>query len=310
MIAELVEVSAAETVVRLDGRRGRLSELVLTGDVVAALSAVLEAGGQDRGGAFFLVGHFGSGKSHFLAALAELVTEPSPELPAAWDKQMAQAVGVLGPALAVAIPLVEHRAGAILEDLVLAKAWAALGHPVAEQPPGGTDRRVAWETLLSAAAGMGRPTLVVALDELSEFLRAKRAPALIEDLRFLQFLGEWAVGRPVVVVAALQESIEEVANVSQRELTRIRDRYRTLALSMRHVEDLVRGRLLRLRPGAEASIEQAHRRLQSAFPDWDVPLERFARCYPVHPATLALLEGLRFLFSQQRGVVDFICRQM
>ena len=93
---------------------------------------------------------------------------------------------------------------------------------------------------------------MVLLDELSEFLRAKQGPALVEDLRFLQFLGEWARESPVVVVAALQESIEEVANVSQRELARIRDRYRTLALSMRHVEDLVRGRLVRLRPGAEA----------------------------------------------------------
>ncbi|HWD72702.1 MAG TPA: DUF6079 family protein [Actinomycetota bacterium] len=309
-IADLVEVTAVETVVRLDGRPGRLSELVLTGDVVAALSAVLGAARPGRGEAFFLVGHFGSGKSHLLAALAELVGDPSQELPAGWDRPLREAAGALGPALAVAIPLVEHRAGAVLEDLVLSKAWEALGRPVGQQPPGGTDRRAAWDTLLSAAAGTGRGTLVVALDELSEFLRAKQGPALIEDLRFLQFLGEWATGRPVVVVAALQESIEEVANVSQRELTRIRDRYRTLALSMRHVEDLVRGRLLRLRPGAEASIEQAHRRLQANFPGWDVPLERFARCYPVHPDTLALLEGLRFLFSQQRGVVDFICRQM
>ena len=259
-IADLVEVTAVETVVHLDGRPGRLSELVLTADVVAALSAVLGAARQGRGEAFFLVGHFGSGKSHLLAALAELVGGPGQELPAGWDRPLREAAGALGPALAVAIPLVEHRAGAVLEDLVLSKAWEALGRPVGQQPPGGTDRRAAWDTLLSAAAGTGRGTLVVALDELSEFLRAKQAPALIEDLRFLQFLGEWATGRPVVVVAALQESIEEVANVSQRELTRIRDRYRTLALSMRHVEDLVRGRLLRLRPGAEASIEQAHRR--------------------------------------------------
>ena len=309
-IADLVEVAAVETVVRLDGRPGRLPELVLTADVVAALSAVLGAAREGRGEAFFLVGHFGSGKSHLLAALTELVAGPSQELTAGWDLPLREAAGALGPALAVAIPLVEHRAGAVLEDLVLSKAWEALGLPAAQQPPGGTDRRAAWDALLSAAAGAGRGTLVVALDELSEFLRAKQAPALIEDLRFLQFLGEWATGRPVVVVAALQESIEEVANVSQRELTRIRDRYRTLALSMRHVEDLVRGRLLRLRPGAEASIEQAHRSLQASFPGWDVTLERFARCYPVHPDTLALLEGLRFLFSQQRGVVDFIFRQM
>jgi hypothetical protein len=36
-IADLVEVTAVETVVRLDGRPGRLSELVFTADVVAAL---------------------------------------------------------------------------------------------------------------------------------------------------------------------------------------------------------------------------------------------------------------------------------
>src|SRR5206468_2218558 len=158
--------------------------------------------------------------------------------------------------------------------------------------------------------GTGRGTLVVALDELSEFLRAKQAPALIEDLRFLQFLGEWARESPVVVVAALQESIEEVANVSQRELARIRDRYRTLALSMRHVEDLVRGRLVRFRPGAEPWVERAHREIEAAFPSWGVPVDRLLRCYPLHPATLSVLEGLRFLFSQQRGVVDFICRQL
>ncbi|MEW6477042.1 MAG: DUF6079 family protein [Actinomycetota bacterium] len=209
--------------------------------------------------------------------------------------------------MAVAVPLVEHRAGAALEDVVLARAYAALGRPA---PPAGTDRRAAWDALAAAAADAGRPGVAVLLDELSEFLRAKQPPALTEDLRFLQFLGEWCRGLPVVVVTALQESIEEVANVSQRELSRIRDRYRTLTLSMRHVEDLVRGRLVHVRPGAEPLVERAHAELEAAFPGWGVGRERFCACYPVHPATLAVLEGLRFLFSQQRGVVDFVCRQL
>src|SRR5207248_138486 len=152
-IADLVEVSAVETVVRLDGRPGRLSELVLTDDVVAALSAVLAAARQGRGEAFFLVGHFGSGKSHFLAALADVGGGAGRGLPAGWDPPLREAAGALGPALAVAVPLVEHRAGAVLEGLVLSKAWEALGCPVDQQRPGGTDRRAAWDTLLSAAAG-------------------------------------------------------------------------------------------------------------------------------------------------------------
>lgn len=309
-IDQLVEVASVETVVRLDGRPGRLSELVLTDDVTGALSAVLGSRAQDEGAAYFLVGHFGSGKSHLLAALAELAGKGQ-DVPAGWGPALRGAAGRARPAAVVAVPLVEHRAAAHLEDLVLGAAWGALGRPA---PPSSTDRRAAFDAVLAAARGGETDTagagLVVLLDELSEFLRAKQGPALVEDLRFLQFLGEWARESPVVVVAALQESIDEVANVSQRELARIRDRYRTLALSMRHVEDLVRGRLVRLRPGAEVWVERAHRDIEVAFPGWGVSLDRLARCYPLHPATLSVLEGLRFLFSQQRGVVDFICRQL
>ncbi|MGH9247734.1 MAG: DUF6079 family protein [Acidimicrobiales bacterium] len=306
-IAELVDVARVETVARLDGRPGWLEALVLTGDVAHVLETTLDIASAGRGGAFFLVGHFGSGKSHLLAALAELVSDDNHLPLPGWDPRLRELARAARPALAVAVPLVEHRAGAPLEDIVLARAWPALGRPA---PAPGTDRRAAWDPLLAAAGEAGRAGLVVLLDELSEFLRAKQGPALTEDLRFLQFLGEWARGRPVLVVAALQESIDEVANVSQRELARIRDRYRTLGLSMRHVEDLVRGRLVRLRPGAERWVERAHAELDVAFPGWGVSVDRLARCYPLHPATLAVLEGLRFLFSQQRGVVDFICRQL
>jgi energy-coupling factor transporter ATP-binding protein EcfA2 len=315
-IADVVEVVPVDTVVRLDGRGGRLAELVLTGDVTASLTAIAQAacGG---GGAFFLVGHFGSGKSHLLAALAELIGTANGvrALPAAWGPAISGAVRELPPGLAVAVPLVEYRSGAVLEDVVVARLRAALGSFASDPGKGegdasAVDRRATWDALAASWTAAGYGTVLIALDELSEFLRAKRGPALVEDLRFLQFLGEWAAGQRVTVVAALQESIEEVANVSQRELSRIRDRYRTLGLSMRHVEDLVRGRLLRLRPGGEALVEQAYQAIRQAFPGWEVPPEHFARCYPVHPATLSLLEGLRFVFSQQRGVVDFLSRQM
>ena len=74
-IGDLVEVADVETVVRLGAGGARLGQLVLTGDVSRSLAEVLAAAARASagGGAFFVVGPFGSGKSHFLDALAELV---------------------------------------------------------------------------------------------------------------------------------------------------------------------------------------------------------------------------------------------
>jgi Family of unknown function (DUF6079) len=308
-IRDLVEVAAVDTVVRLDGRPGRLEELVLTGDVRQSLTAVLEGAGGVAGAGFLLVGHFGSGKSHFLAAVGELLEEPRRVLALpAWDASLRAAALGARTSLAVMVSLVEYRAEANLEELAWRRCWEALDRP---PPPLSTDRKASWGALLQAVRAGGRQGLVLGLDELSEFLRAKRGPGLTEDLRFLQFLGEWARQQPVLVMGALQESLDEVANVSQRELARIRDRYPVrLGLSMRHVEDLVRGRLVLLREGAEPEVERIYRALRAAFPGWQVSPERFRACYPVHPETLTLLDGLRFVLSQQRGVVDFICRQL
>ena len=138
----------------------------------------------------------------------------------------------------------------------------------------------------------------------------QRGPALTEDLRFLQFLGEWSQERPVLALVALQENIDEVANVSEREMARIRDRYTALHLSMRHVEDLVRGRLVRLKPGAEHWVDEVGKKAAASFPGVPVDPRRLASCYPLHPGALDLLKGLKFLLSQNRGVVDFVYRQV
>ena len=305
-VGDLVDVAQVETVVRLDGPGGLLAELVLTGDVASALESVLVAMSGPAGAAFFVVGPFGSGKSHFLAAVGELASSPS-HTAHGWDAPLALAAKTARRGLAVRAPLVDYRAEAALEDVLRSRAWSALGQP---PQPAGTDRAASWGSLLLAAQESGYEGVVLLIDEASEWLRAKRGPALTEDLRFLQFLGEWSRERPVAVLAALQESIEEVANVSEREMARIRDRYQSLHLSMRHVEDLVRGRLVRLKPGAGTWVEEVGKKVGASFPGAAIDRSRVVSCYPLHPGSLDLLEGLKFLLSQNRGVVDFVYRQV
>jgi hypothetical protein len=154
--------------------------------------------------------------------------------------------------------------------------------------------------------------LLLILDELSEFLRSKPdARAFHEDVRFLQFLGEASRRMPFYVVASLQEQIETTGEIDQTTFGKIKDRYPSrLSLTGTHLRELASGRLIKKKPGAGSSIAAIYRRLRAAFPALAVSEEEFEALYPVHPATIDLLDDLLPLFSRHRGAVDFLHYQL
>ncbi|MFH1897659.1 MAG: DUF6079 family protein [Candidatus Desantisbacteria bacterium] len=158
----------------------------------------------------------------------------------------------------------------------------------------------------------GYDGIVLILDELSEFLRAKSTPVSFnEDVRFLQHLGEEAAGKPLWIIASLQEQIEETGHIQQNLFNRIKDRYpKRLIISSRHITDLISKRLIIKKTGAMEQLQSIYKQLRDAFPHLEISFERFAEIYPVHPYTMKMLEGLMRLFSQHRGVVDYIHYQI
>jgi len=154
--------------------------------------------------------------------------------------------------------------------------------------------------------------LLLILDELSEFLRSKPdARAFNEDVRFLQFLGEASGRMPFFIVASLQEQIETTGEIDQTTFGKIKDRYPSrLSLTGTHLRELASSRLVKKKPGALASIAALYRKLRSSFPSLTVSEEEFTSLYPVHPATIDLLDDLLPLFSRHRGAVDFLHYQL
>jgi len=105
----------------------------------------------------------------------------------------------------------------------------------------------------------------------------------------------------------LQEWIEETGEIHQDTFNKIKDRYPIrLSLGRAHIEELVSERLISHKEGADSQIKEIFDRVKSFFPTFPVTRERFVRLYPVHPATCSLLDRLKPLFSEHRGVVDFI----
>jgi len=316
-IQDLVEIPDIRTVIQLedlknpDLRRMILETFVLTREVVENLKAVFTSLSTQEGRGIFLKGHFGSGKSHFLTMLSLLLKHPQ-----SWKRVLSQTpslnefaatVGKLR-LMIVEISLVQHRSAEFLEDIILRSLFRQLGAEVISGFDGANSRHETFLRIQSILRDRGFTGAVLLLDELSEFLRSKAdARAYNEDIRFLQYLGEEASSFPLWVIASLQEWIEETGEIHQDTFNKIKDRYRIrLSLGRAHIEELISERLIRRRQDANARISGLFDVLKSYFPTFPVTRERFVQLYPVHPATSSLLDRLKPIFSEHRGVVDFI----
>ena len=170
------------------------------------------------------------------------------------------------------------------------------------------ERHETFDKTIKAVRQAGFDGLVLIIDELSEFFRSKAdARGLNEDARTLQLLGEVANTEPIWIIAAVQESIERTGDIAQVTFQKIKDRFPVkFSLSTVHIKALISQRLVRPKSGSEDKLYQIFEYLRSQFPSLIWSFEDFQATYPIHPATIALLDGLGDLFSQHRGIVDFV----
>jgi len=289
-VAEFVTVASHPTVVRLDDLLAERPHWIsdsyfVTAETKSYLTSMTSALNQSSGCGIFLIGQYGSGKSHFLAYLTQQIR----------DHQLASV-----PLKVITLSMLNYSANHRLEDIVL----DALGLTAVD------DRRDAWQRLSLDDAGTSGIVLVI--DELSEFLRSKSDRAAFnEDIRFLQFMGEWAMDHRFWIIAAMQEQIEHTGDLEYALYRKIKDRYPIrYLLTPTHVQELIANSILVKRPGYAQAVDVLIQQLKALYPRTGIDLEILQQVYPLHPATLTFLEEVRDCFSQSRGVVDFTVAQL
>ena len=334
-VKDLVSLPSIKTVIQLrdaedpEERSRLVRNFVLTDEVSFGLRVILQHILRGQGCGSFLKGHFGSGKSHFLAYLNLIFSDAGfldsfLERLAEEDSLSALPLERLQSCRPAVLPvsLIEYRSSRYLEDIVtesLRSAFPSLGRsdrqeavPGALGRPDPDTRKGFFDEVFKLLQGERYDGLIVLLDELSEFLRSK--PSLRhfnEDIRYLQFLGETSEHRPLWLVAAVQEYLEETGEIHQELFNKIKDRYPIrIVLTAAHVKSLASKLLIQKRSEASDPLREFFLKLKRSFPEWSVSQEEFCSLYPVHPDCVQLLEDLKPLFSKTRGIVDFIHYQI
>jgi hypothetical protein len=149
--------------------------------------------------------------------------------------------------------------------------------------------------------------ILLLIDEVSEFLRSRsELDVNSEDIRFLQFLGEWNLPLNCWTILSMQEDIEEISSASELALNKIRDRFNNrIYLSTTHIKELLEKRLSIKKENSRQEIANVYAEFKDYFPTWKLSFDEFYNIYPVHPATVYYLESVSNLFSKARGMVEF-----
>lgn len=319
LIKDLIEIQNIKSVINLSDlldkklRRHISENFVFTGEVENHIKIIIDEIFRGRGQGFFLQGAYGTGKSHFLAIL-NLILE---------DKEISghilgksgiyrenTEIGKITECLAIPVSLIEHNSNQSLEDIIHYNLNKKLSHltDVFASIPHNYSRQEIMENLIKTILEKNIRGIVLLIDELSEFLKSKPSGRQFnEDIRYLQFLGEFSLSNPLWIVASLQERLEETGEISPYIFNKIKDRYPArLIFTGKHIEELINKGLIIKKTGSTEKLKPLYSKLKKHFPSWPVWEEKFISLYPIHPMTIYLLDNLKFLFSQHRGVADFI----
>ncbi|MBI5515241.1 MAG: ATP-binding protein [Deltaproteobacteria bacterium] len=244
-----------------------------------------------------VVGNYGTGKSHLMAVLSAVAERASLGAalrnPVIADKvtPIAGRFRVARMELgAVTMPLRE----AICEELQAHLADMGVTY---EFPPSNkvTNNKDALAAMM-ATFGEVHPDqgLLVVLDELLDYLRARKEPELILDLNFLRELGEVCATTRLRFVAGLQESLFDNPRFQfvAETLRRVRDRFDQVRITREDISFVVSERLLRKTPEQRARIRAHLQKFAPLYGQLNERLEEFVRLFPVHPAFLATFEKL------------------
>jgi predicted ATPase len=321
--ADIIQFQPIQSVIELrrerdaNAARELISTYVISDEMAKRIASVIfphlqfEKPHDNKG--LFIVGNYGSGKSHLMSVLAEIAADASLAQYLTNDTVADKASSIAGKfkVLRMEIPASQM----LLREILTGELESFLGKlGVSYQfPP--ADRSYLEKANLEAMMAAFHEKypdhgLVVIADEILEFLNSQKDHELIHALSILRQLGEAAQDLRFRFVAGVQESIFEsgrFAHVAET-LLKVRDRFEQVRIAPTDIQYVVAHRLLHKTPEQRQMAREHLEPFAKFYGDMTEKMEAFCDLFPVHPTYIAQFEDIPIV--EKRGVLQVISEAM
>lgn len=273
----------------------------------------LKLGENSRSRGLLIVGNYGTGKSHLMSVLTSVAEHADLLESIRHPAVKAELAAVAGKFM---VSRQETSAlNASLRDIVFLQLEASLQRMGVDYHFPGSGSAVANKLALvemmtkfsQVHPGKG---LLIALDELLDFLRQKNEKEMIMDLNFLREVGEACEIVPLRFMAGIQEALFDNPRFQfvADSIQRVKSRFDQASIVREDIAYVVSHRLLSKTEEQKKIIRKHLEKSTLLYAEMAERLDDFVELFPVHPSYLEVFEQVTI--GERRELLKAISQEM
>jgi len=257
----------------------------------------------------FLVGNYGTGKSHLMSVISAIAQDES-YIRHLKNQKFAEYI----KPIAGRFEVLRIEIGAVrtsLRDIItmelekdLAKRGISYRFPAEDTI---TSNKDALNDMMSRFEEVyGNKGYLLVIDELLDYLKSRTEMDLILDLNFLRELGEFIKNSRFRIICGVQESLFDNPAFSfvAATLLKVKDRYEQAIIRREDIAYVVSERILKKNSRQKAWIREHLQKFCSLYSNMAERLEEFVELFPIHPVYIEIFQ--RVYLAEKREVLKTI----
>lgn len=261
----------------------------------------------------FVVGNYGTGKSHLMSVIATIAEQRgvseriANERVASKAKEIEEKFQVIRTEVGASIMSLRDILCGYIEDH-LAEIGVDYKFPPANQVRNNKDSFI--EMMAAFHEVYPDQGLLLVVDELLDYLRARKEQEIILDLGFLREVGEICRTTRFRFIAGIQEMLFDNPKFQfvAEQLRRVRERFEQVQIVREDIAYVVSQRLLKKDDHQKALIREYLQKFSVLYEKLNERLEEYVSLFPVHPAYLSTFE--KVMVAEKRVILKTISHEM